>query len=55
MRISFWKRMAFYVVLSIIIMLIMSLFADDSDAGHPAVTASAAVTVDTLPAVPAGD
>ncbi|MDN6296614.1 MAG: hypothetical protein L0J54_01135 [Halomonas sp.] len=32
MKISFWKRMAIYLVLSIIVMVLMSYFADDSDA-----------------------
>lgn len=32
MKISFWKRLAIYFVLSIIVMVLMSLFAQDSDA-----------------------
>ncbi|SHM10983.1 hypothetical protein [Vreelandella subglaciescola] len=32
MKISFWKRLAIYFVLSIIVMALMSFFADDSDA-----------------------
>lgn len=30
MKISFWKRLAIYFVLSIIVMALMSFFADDS-------------------------
>lgn len=32
MKISFWKRLAIYFVLSIIVMALMSFFTDDSDA-----------------------
>ncbi|WNK20811.1 hypothetical protein P1P91_03780 [Halomonas piscis] len=32
MRISFWKRLAFYILVSLVIMVLLSLFAEDSDA-----------------------
>lgn len=52
MKISFWKRLAIYFVLSIIVMALMSFFANDSDA-RASVQAAADVQPLALSAVPA--
>lgn len=52
MKISFWKRLAIYFVLSIIVMALMSFFADESDA-RASVQAAADVQPLALSAVPA--
>lgn len=46
MKISFWKRLAIYFVLSIIVMALMSFFADDSDAQTNAEWENRASTLD---------
>ena len=46
MKISFWKRLTAYFVLSIIVLLLMSFFADDSDAQVGATPAASTLTLD---------
>lgn len=52
MRISFWRRLAFYILVSLVIMVLLSLFAEDSDARAGIKPASAPACATALPAAP---
>ncbi|GAB2729939.1 hypothetical protein [Halomonas garicola] len=52
MRISFWKRLAFYILVSLVIMVLLSLFAEDSDARAGMAIADATACASALPAAP---